>query len=250
MNLTSKPVMLFTLSGLAIALGGCNPLAGLEGEWSNGELGRTRWQISDGLCPGLGGGCNLDVPLALGASTTLLIEGAGAATFDPDVTGALTSSTATRDEEDGDWRVAVSASTPGTGTVTFEEGSEVLDRNTVEVRRATRLDCGLWSGDGSPGWDMDGLEAQTSVTVAVLEAGATSPQLVCRASDAAGPLLSADAIAWEVLEGAEALTLRTSGFGFGEVRGARIYYNTPGTGTARIRATLGDVTQELTITVE
>ena len=239
------PLLLIAL----IPLAGCNPLAGLEGDWTQGELGRTRWQISDGLCPGLGGGCNLEVPLALGASTTLVIEGAQDV-LEPDVTGALTSSSATRDEEDGDWRVSVSASTAGPGTVTFNEGAAVFDRANIEVRRATRLDCGLWTSSNAVQWDMEELEAQTTLSVPFIEEGATAPQLVCRASDAEGPLLSADAITWEVIEGDEVLALREYGFGTAPVSGARIYYASPGSGTARVRATIGDVTQELTITVE
>jgi hypothetical protein len=245
MHSSSKPILLAAL----VTLAGCNPLGGLEGDWSEGEFGRTRWQISDGLCPGLGGGCDLDVPLALGASTTLVVEGASEA-GNPDVTGALSSMTATQDEEDGDWRVVVRASTAGTGTVTFNEGGEVFDRANIEVRRATRLECGLWTSADGVQWDMEGLEARTALSLPFVEADTSSPQLVCRASDAEGPLLSADAITWEVIEGLEVIALRESGFTLNPVSGARIYYETPGSGTALVRVTLGEVTQDLTITVE
>ncbi len=233
-----------------IPLAGCNPLAGLEGDWSRGELGRTRWQIADGLCPGLGGGCSLDVPLAVGADTVLVVEGAEEATFDPEVTGALSSSSATRDEEDGDWRVSVAAATPGTGVVEFTVGSEVLDRASVEVRRATRLECGILSPSTDVSWDMPELSPTNTLALAFVEEGESSGQLVCRASDAAGPLLSVDAIVWEVIEGGDILQLQGTGLFGGPMRGARLRYDTVGSGPARIRVTLGEVTQELAVTVE
>jgi len=247
MPFSSKPILLVAL----VAVAGCEPpveLVETEGGWTQGELGRTRWHFNDGLCPN-DRRCDLGVPLALGASIVLQIRGAEDVTLAPTVTGALTLIEATQFEESGNWHVTVSASSAGAGAIVFSEGAAVFDRASIVVRRATRLDCGVWTSSNAVRWDMEELEASTELDVPFVEEGAREPQLVCRAADSGGPLLSVDAITWEIIEGADVLTLREYGFGGPPVSGARIHYVTPGPGTARVRATLGDVTQDLTFTV-
>jgi hypothetical protein len=246
---------LAVLLAASAALSGCSPFEGLDGRWSPGELGRTRWQISDGLCPGLGGGCALDVPLAEGARTTLEIDGVDGAELTAEVTGALGATAPVTTGEGENARLDVVASGPGTGRIAISDASGLVDRASVEVRRATRLECGRWPQiAGAVPWDMAGLDVTTSFSLPFVGAEETATiDLVCRASDAGGPLLSADAIAWTVVEGSEALELAETGLIIipaTVVRGARITYHTPGRGTAVVRVTIGDVTQDLTITVE
>lgn len=246
----------FTVLLAASALSGCfSPYEGLDGQWSPGELGRTRWQISDGLCPGLGGGCSLDVPLAEGARTTLEIDGVDGAELTAEVTGALAATAAVRTAEGENARLDVVASSPGTATIALSDASGLVDRASLEVRHATRLECGRWpQSAGAVGWDMAGLEVGRSLSLPFVGVEETATvYLACRASDAAGPLLSADAIAWTVVEGSEALELAETGLIIipaTVVRGARITYRTPARGTAVVRVTLGDVTEDLTITIE
>jgi hypothetical protein len=99
-------------------------------------------------------------------------------------------------------------------------------------------------------WRMIGLSPTTELT---LPMGSDDTfHLVCRASDAQGPLLSADAIDWTIVSGSEALDLASTDFGtFGATaNGARIRYRTRAPGTAVVRASVGEVTEDLTITIE
>ncbi len=59
-----RPISIFASLSLVLvsaASTACEPFGNLDGDWTRGERGHTRWQIQDGLCPGLGGGCNLPV---------------------------------------------------------------------------------------------------------------------------------------------------------------------------------------------
>ena len=45
------------------SIAGCGAVNG-DGTW--GEEDRSLWRIDDGLCPGVGGGCGMEVPVAAG----------------------------------------------------------------------------------------------------------------------------------------------------------------------------------------
>jgi hypothetical protein len=98
---------------------------------------------------------------------------------------------------------------------------------------------------------MEGLETGPAITLP--RGGDGRFELACRASDAEGPLLSADAIVWETMAGTEHLSLVETGLGRNPVDravGARIHYVARTPGTALVRASLGDVSVDLAITVE
>lgn len=234
---------------------------GLGGEWSDGERGRTRWQLVDGLCPGLGG-CALDVPLAVGARPTVQVDRVDGRGLD--ATGDDVVEVVAYDVGSGDPPAPlfpIEALAPGTGTLTLLDPSgDELDRVRVEVRRATRLECGALPESEPVAWDVPALEPTSHLVLPLApppgstggSSGSPGFQLVCRAADDAGPLLSVQAIEWTVIEGDDVLRLRNDALldlG-GPVRGARIRYTPLAAGTARVRATLGDVVEELEITLE
>lgn len=246
---------------LAASLAGCSVGLDLSGDWSEGERGRTRWQIDDGLCPGFGG-CALDVPLALGARPRIHVEGVDGRR----VTAAGDEIVSVTDYDvlsgdDADPFFEISASAAGTGTLSLLDASgDEVDRARVQVREATALDCGVIPTGEPVRWDAPDLVPTSRVVLPIPavdpetgEREAHAFQLVCRARDEAGPLLSVAAISWEVLEGDDVLELRNDGlflFSGSVVRGARIRYETLAPGAARIRASIGSVTQELDVTVE
>lgn len=236
------------------SLSACGPWGPIdETDWTPGERGQTRWQISDGLCPGFGGGCALDVPLAVGASVHLVVDGVDGVPLTTTITGgAIEGDGAIDSGEDRNSRIPIEAIAPGTSRVEISDMNGVIDAASVSVRAATRLDCGRMSTGQEVLWHLPGLEVTTELTLP--RSDRTSGDrfsLVCRAMDDTGPLLSERAITWEVIEGAEILTLNDDILlGTGPERGARIGYTAESTGSARVRATIGEVSQELTITIE
>ncbi len=234
------------------SLAACNPF-GLESDWTRGERGHTRWQISDGLCPGFGGGCALDVPLAVGASVRLVIDGVDGVPLTVTSTGGALEHGGVDTGEDRDASISVVAVDPGTARLEISDVNGVIDAASLGVRRATRLDCGTWPVDETLRWNMAGLEVRTDITLPTRSSASSSSgalNLVCRAMDDAGPLLSERAISWEVIEGEEVIALADDLFLSASVVGARVTYEAPRPGSARVRATIGEVSQELTITIE
>jgi hypothetical protein len=245
-------VRALALATAALSLApGCSFDLGLDGDWTRGERGRTRWQISDGLCPGFGG-CALDVPLAVGAEPTLRVEGVdgrGLSAVGDDVIGVLGYRTSGEEFEPS---VSVSALAPGRGVVSLRGESEEIDRVSIEVRAATALECGLWPTDVPLRWEMRDLSPTDSPTVP-LAPGADDFYLACRARDERGPLLTVRAIEWTLLEGSDVLQIRSDGLlgGWGTTaEGARIRFDALAAGTARVRAQIGGVERTMTITVE
>ncbi len=250
----SSPALATLALGCAASLGGCfTPFEGLDGQWTRGELGNTRWQIEDGLCPGLGGGCSLDVPIATGAHTRLVIDGVDGVELTASITGSIEQNGTITTGEATDAEIPITASTAGTGRAEIADTNGVIDRASVTVRTPTRLECGRWDVDRALLWQMTELTTSAAIAVPVTVGSERTVELACRASDASGPILSADTIRWERLDGMDVLALENTGLvpGPGDVaRGARIRYRSLGTGVANVRVTLGDLTEDLTITVE
>lgn len=251
--MTPRYLPLALVTTAAAMTAGCfTPFTGLEGEWTRGELGNTQWQIMDGLCPGLGGGCSLETPLAVGAHSRLLVEGIDGVPITSLPAGAIAEDGEPLVSEESRTQIPIVATSPGVGRIEILDGATVIDRVGLRVRTATRLECGRWDTDqGVVQWRMEGLVPASAITLPSRTDDRF--ELVCRASDAEGPLLSADAIQWETLDGVEHLSLLETGFGTNPVdraEGARLRYR-PGTpGVAHVRASLGDVTTLLEITVE
>lgn len=238
-----------------VTVPGCfNPLAGLDGDHTRGELGRTDWQMIDGLCPGLGGGCALDVPVAAGARVMFAVDGIDGLPVDLSATGAVVAdgSPVVSEDATSDTFVNVRTTMAGVGRVELLDGTNVVDRVSLNVRVATRLDCNAWEIGAPLGWRMEGLSGTPALTLPAV-APEDAPYLACRASDAAGPLLTRDAIQWTIVSGSEVIDIRSDGLDLlddGRAEGARIRYERLAAGTAVVRATLGDVSQDITITLE
>jgi hypothetical protein len=252
--MTPRHLLPFLLStAAATAAAGCfTPFSGLEGEWTRGELGNTQWQIMDGLCPGLGGGCSLETPLAVGAHTRLLVDGIDGVPITALPAGAIAEDGDPLVSEDSRTQIPIVATSEGTGRLEILDGATVIDRVGLTVRAATRLECGRWDTErATVQWRMEGLEPSSAITLPSRTDDRF--ELVCRASDAEGPLLSADAIQWETLDGLEHVSLLETGFATNPVdraEGARIRYRPGSPGVAHVRASLGELTALLEITVE
>lgn len=234
----------------AAASSACSPFASLEGEWTRGERGHTRWQTMDGLCPGIGGGCNFDVPIAVGATVRLEVDGIDGAEVEAAYTGGIAADGPVEVREDSNTIVPIVISTAGPGRTELSDANGVIDAATVFGRVITQLECGVMDQHETMQWRLENLVASTEVTLPV----STDSRfyLVCRASDASGPILSADTIGWTIVSGSESLTISSTGsFTSGSsARGARINVTGTSAGTAVVRASVGDVSQELTITIE
>lgn len=245
-------LLLATTSALLAAgsLSACNPLGGLEGEWTRGERGHTRWQTHDGLCPGLGGGCSFDVPIAVGATVRLGVDGIEGAEVEAAYTGGIEADGPIEVNESSDTIVPIAIVAAGPGRVELSDASGVVDAATVFGRVVTRLECGRWDRNLDMEWRMDGLVVTTEISIPVTTEAAF--YLACRAVDESGPMLSADAISWTIVSGSESLDIRSTGFGTSgaTAQGARIDAIGMAPGTAVVRASVGDVSQDLTITIE
>ncbi len=243
-----------TSNGLALVLlvsaaPACSSLS--DGDWTNGERGRTRWQTTDGLCPGLFGGCSLDVPIAVGASVRLRVDGIDGYGVLGDYSGSVARGGMVEVSSDGegDTHVPILVQAAGPGRVGLSDLEELIDAATVTGRVATALECGRWPTGRDLEWRMDGLEMSQAVTLTV--GSGDDFDLVCRAMSSEGPMLSANAITWTIVSGSESLDLLSTGGGTGsELTGARVAYRGLGAGTAVVRARLGEVSTDLTITIE
>lgn len=233
---------------------GCEPFGNLDGDWTRGERGHTRWQTLDGLCPGLGGGCNFDVPLAVGATVTLAVDGIDGAPVTAAFTGGVAAGGGVQVDDESDTLVPIRVVSAGPGRIELSDTNGSVDAATVSGRTVTRLECGRWPTSTALDWRMQGLVVSEDVTLPLTPMDESRPfQLVCRASDDAGPILSADAIQWTIVSGSDVLQIASTGLFFvpgSSARGARIDAITQRTGEAVVRAEIGGVSRELTITVE
>lgn len=257
-NLLRRASLLPLAAGVAsTALLACSSsLAGLSGDGTNGERGRTRWSIADGLCPGLAGSCALDVPLAVGASLDLTVAGAEGAQVTATYTGAVQEAGPILVNEESSTRVRVRVRAAGAGRVELSDAHGVLDAASIEGRVVTRLECGQWSSSDGLDWRMSGLVVTDTFSGSVPPEGSEGEgqlTLVCRASDDAGPILSADAISWTILSGSENLQIASTGLltvRGNSASGARIYAFPREAGETVVRVQIGEVSRDLTITSE
>jgi hypothetical protein len=228
-------------------------LRNLDGDWTRGERGHARWQTLDGLCPGLGG-CNFDVPIAVGASVTLAVDGIDGAPVTAAFTGGIASGGGVQVSEDSNTLVPIRVVSAGPGRTELSDANGVIDAATVFGRTVTRLECGRWPSGAYLDWRMPDLVVSDDVTLPLTPASESPPfRLVCRASDDAGPILSADAIQWTIVSGSDVLQIGTHGLFVAPgstARGARIAALTSGAGEAAVRAEIGGVSRDLTITIE
>lgn len=249
----TAPNFALALAALASLTSGCfgNDPFGLDGDWSNGDRNNTQWQISDGLCPGLSGGCALNVPIAVGVQTSFNVEGVRSAT--PTVSAPANVRDVNINANPENQRAFVSFTTTAPGSARFvisDENGEV-DAATIQVRQPTNLECGLITTETEPRWDIGGFTIDDTATVPMEPATTTAQMhtLACRTSDASGPLLSGGAITWTILEGS-AVELNDDDLNSATIRGAHIRYTTLSQGTVQVRATFGELSDTFSLTVE
>lgn len=241
----------------AILASGC---FSLDGDETRGEEGRSTWQIEDGLCPGLGGGCNLDTVLATGASVVLdvRIPGRDPSTLTITATGPVTvDGIRSTDIELEQLRVEVTATGPGDATISIEDASgEAIDRVVLSIADPVEMECGVVPEDASLGYRMENLlEDQSEVTLRAPTAdmAGTQRNLACRLTDAdSEPLLSVRVVSWSVVEGTDIVRVDADPFETDPSfsRGARVGAQALAAGTARVVASVGELEEEFTITVE
>ena len=232
----------------------------LDGDETRGEEGRSTWQIEDGLCPGIGGGCNLDAVLATGATVVLdvRVPGRDPSTLSITATGPVTvDGLRSTDVELEQIRVEVTATGPGDATISIEDASgEEIDRAVLSIADPVEMECGVVPEGASLGYRMENLLAdQYEVTLSAPTADevGTERDLACRLTDADGePLLSVAVISWSVVEGAEIVRVDAEPFETDPSfsRGARVGAQALAVGTARVVASYGELEEEFTITVE
>jgi len=248
----SAPNFALALAALASLNAGCfgNDPLGLDGDWSQGERNNTQWQIGDGLCPGLTGGCALNVPLAVGVRTSFNVEGVHSAAPTVNTPGNTRDVTITANPDSQRVTINFTTAAPGNARFVISDERGEVDAATVQVRQPTRIECGLITNQSDPRWDIGDLTAVDAATVPFESATAVAQMnsLACRTSDAAGPLLSSDSISWQVVEGTS-IELNDN-FSSGATRGAHLSYTTLARGTAQISASFGELTDTLILTVE
>lgn len=243
----------FALALAALASSGCfgdDPF-GLDGDWSNGERNNTQWQISDGLCPGLSGGCALNVPIAVGVQTSFTIEGVRSGSPTVNTPANMRSVTINANPENQRAFVSFTTSAPGSARFVISDENGEVDAANIQVRQATRIECGVITTETEPRWDIGGFTIDDAATVPMEPATTTAQMhsLACRTSDDAGALLSAGAIQWTILEGS-AVALNDDDLNGATIRGAHIRYTTLSRGSVQVRATLGELTDTFSLTVE
>ncbi|MCA9607312.1 MAG: hypothetical protein KC619_17020 [Myxococcales bacterium] len=231
------------------------------GDHTDGDQGHSRWNVSDGMCPGLGS-CGLEVPVAAGATVRMAVDlpGRRVAELSPVVVSgdAFLGDVRRRPEDE---LITFEVTTSSAGVVELaivDDGGETVDASRFEVRAPVGLDCGRVPENAALGYEMDGLlTTNHRLTLATLSSEESSPQLACLVMDADGaPLLSADLVHWEVEGSPRIVRIQSEAFDFiddGTADGARIWVNrsaesTPGTTT--IDASMGDLVERFEITVE
>lgn len=243
---------------VASAMCGC-----FAGDSTGGAENRSEWRIDDGLCPGIGGGCAMTVPVAAGVEVAVdseiycarperdssgrLVADCDIAAFDVRASGAAEVRAVDRDASDGRLDVRVFTTRPGQVTLELLRSGASFDRIGMQVRDAVDIECGRVGGGGAS-WDMLSLDANVPYDVELFGAD-SDPQveLGCRLVDADGlPLFSGSAIWWEIVEGADLATVDDGGlFGTDGSTGARVYVHVDRSGTIRLRASFGDLSREV-----
>lgn len=241
-------------------------LAGCDryGDSSIGETNRSEWRIDDGLCPGSEGGCAMTVPVAAGIELSVdadvlcahprrdasgrTVTDCDLMGFDVDVTGAAEPRATSYAASEGRLDLRVFTTSPGVVDFDLRRSGAPYDHMTMEVREAVALECGK-VGAGGASWDMRSLSLDASYAVELFGADAEEDvELGCRLLDENGaPLFSAAAIEWQVLEGADLVTIDDGGlFGGDASTGARIYVRLGSrSGTVRLEARFETLTREL-----
>lgn len=252
-SLRSIPALALSL---AIAASGCS--ISLDGPSTNGDRGRTRWQVQDGMCGGglFGLDCALDVPIAEGAEPDVRLEPQNGATIAGATyrgEGALTVTSANFDVDDDGNESATLGIRAGSGTigtiVVLDASGAELDRVSMRVARAVALECGRHASGDEDRWSFPDLRTSDAVEIS-LAAEPSDQRLACRAIDASGePLLTVRAIAWTLESGAEVVTLDDDSFASLTVSGARIHAEPIAEGEASVLAQLGAVERRFTLTI-
>ena len=238
---------------------GCSFDLGLDGDQTPGEEGRSAWSLEDGLCPGLGGSCSFDVALAVGATVGVRVEVPDRSVSDLLVTveGPATLGALVFDDERGLLRLDVSAT--GGGEVVLhlvDSDGEEIDRARFQTRTPARMECGVLAEGQAPSVAGDAITASHAATLIAPRTATDDDdqvQLSCVVLDEAGePLLSVRLVRWDVLDGLEAIHLRSEPFESDPpetTHGARVWVDAVAVGTAQIEARLGDSLESFTITV-
>jgi hypothetical protein len=251
---------LFFAGAMSVLIG-----CGFAGDSTSGEENRTRWRIDDGLCPGTEGGCAMTVPVAAGIEVAVdaevycaiperdsegnLVADCSLADFSVALSGSGELRAASQDASAGRIDLRVFTTVPGEAAFEVTRSGRSFDRIGMQVREAASIDCGR-VGAGGASWDMASLSRQPSHTVDLYGAEADDDvELGCRLLDADGlPLLSAAAIEWTIIEGADIATVDDGGlFGGDASTGARVYVHITRSGTIRLEARFGAFSQEVEI---
>lgn len=249
----TAPNFALALAALASLTSGCfgNDPLGLDGDWSNGDRNNTQWQISDGLCPGLSGGCALNVPIAVGVQTSFNVEGVRSANPTINTPPNMRDVTINANPENQRATINFTTTAPGSARFVISDENGEVDAANIQVRQPTSLECGVITTETEPRWDIGGFTINDAATVPLEPATATAQMhtLACRTSDASGALLSAGAITWTVVEGT-AITLSDDNLGSSTISGAHIRYTTLSRGSIQVRATLGELSDTFVLTAE
>lgn len=260
---TALPLALSILSGLLAS--GCffSPID--EGDSTDGEEGRSRWHLVDGLCPGLAGACALDVPVATGATVRVAIELPDRLVVEHTpaiVEGDASIGPITRDPERETITFDVFARSAGAIAIAIvEDGGETIDLARLEARDPVGLECGRLEEGVEVGYAMESLLPDSrELTISRRDEDLTV-ELGCLVTDAGGEaLLGVDVVRWSA---ADAALLRVSSEPFGSLggsstAGARVYV-TPrydgvdideGPFTTTLTAALGEIEETFLVTVE
>jgi hypothetical protein len=242
---------------LALVVPGCFGGSSITGPSTNGDTGRTSWRIDDGLCDGglLGGECDLEQHLALGATPTIAVTARNGTDLSRAhlVGGANVAvenaSSSTDDHGVVTMTATVRGIAAGVGDIVVADifGHEI-DRAHVTFVTAIALTCGLLGSTVTR--DLT-FHALSSEPVTMVSGGTTT--LACRATDAAGnPLLTVDAITWTVVPGGTAdVSVRNDELfsWLGPVNGGTARVDASGSGTATVRATLGAISGDVVLNV-
>jgi hypothetical protein len=237
--------------------GGSTP-SGFSGEWSAGELDHSLFQLSDALCPGLSGGCNLTTMVAAGSTPDINVDVPDAEIDDLTV---VASGPLTIDIQENDGlEILLETTTTGPGTATLEvqrgDGT-IADRASFEVEEPAGLLCGQAPEEGVEYTALGIEETDTLALQLPTDTDAGTRQILCRVLGSRDQaLLAVGVIDWEVTAGAEAVAIRASALGLGgtRARAARIFVTPLAVGEATVVGTMpvaggGVETRTFTVTV-
>lgn len=256
-----RPILLVLVLALFAPACSFEPFDGTFGDSTDGDRGRSRWSLSDGLCPGFGL-CALDVAVATGASTRLVVvvPDRVVAELSPLVlSGAATIGEVTRAPESDELRFELHVTGPGIIELAIvNPDGERVDTARFEARAPEGLECGVLAAGAQVRYPM--VSMSEGVREVTLRSSDTEgvPELGCRVTDASGaPLLSVDIVAWRIVREPDEdplIAVRSHPFELvaDVVHGARVYVHpldTERTGTATLEASLGASAQTFTVHV-